>query len=329
MAGHVRAAVLRACGTPPEPGDVELPARGPDLALVAVTAAPITPLDVLCATGTSYFGAPATPYVPGVQGVGTVVESAAHPAGTRVWFPTDAGMAPGDGSMAERCLAPDADLMPLPDGVDDEQVAALGLSAVAAWGALTRAARLEPGEQVLVLGGGGIVGQVAIQAARLLGARRVVAAARSEAARRRAAAAGPDAVVPIEPGEDAATLAERLREACDGGVDVVVDPLFGVPASAASTLLAPHGRLVNLGGSAGDTATFRSSVLRSKPASVLGYTNNDVPVAEKREILAEVLRHAAAGRIGVEFETVPLADVAAAWAAQADGSTSARVVLRP
>jgi hypothetical protein len=86
---------------------------------------------------------------------------------------------------------------------------------------------------------------------------------------------------------------------------------------------------VNLGGSAGDTATFRSSELRSKPAAVLGYTNNDVPVAEKRAILGEVLGHAAAGRLAVEFETVPLAEVGAAWAAQAAGTTSTRVVLTP
>jgi NADPH:quinone reductase-like Zn-dependent oxidoreductase len=325
----MRAAVLRECGVPPEPADVGPPARQPGHAVVAVTAAPITPLDVLCATGSSYFGVPATPYVPGVQGVGTVVESDAHPAGTRVWFPTSAGMAPGDGSLAERSAVPDGDLMPLPDGVPDTTVAALGLSAIAAWGALTRAARLRPGEQVLVLGGGGIVGQVAVQAARLLGARRVVAAARSADGRRRAAAAEPDAVVGIEPGDDVAALAQRLREACDGPVDVVVDPLFGVPASAAASLLAPHGRLVNLGGSAADTATFRSSELRSKPAAVLGYTNNDVPVDEKRAMLADILAHAAAGRLGVEFETVPLADVAAAWAAQAAGTTSARIVVTP
>lgn len=50
------------------------------------------PLDLLCAGGTSYFGTPATPYVPGVQGVGTVGD------GTLVWFPTAAGMAPGDGA---------------------------------------------------------------------------------------------------------------------------------------------------------------------------------------------------------------------------------------
>jgi NADPH:quinone reductase-like Zn-dependent oxidoreductase len=325
----MRAAVLRSCGAAPSYGEHALPARAAGQALVAVTAAPITPLDVLCATGTSYFGTPATPYVPGVQGVGTVVESDVHPAGTRVWFPTVAGMAAGDGAFAEHCHVPDDDVMVLPDGVDDAQVAALGLSAVAAWAALTRAALLRPGEQVLVLGAGGIVGQVAVQAARILGARRVVAAARSAGARERAAAAGADAVVPIPDGVSADALTDALREACDGPVDVVVDPLFGVPATAAARLLAPHGRLVNLGGSAGDSATFRSSELRSKPASVIGYTNNDVSSADKRAILGEVLGHAVAGRIAVRFDPVPLADVAAAWAAQAAGTTTSRVVLTP
>ena len=141
---------------------------------MAVTAAPITPLDVLCATGTSYFGARATPYVPGVQGVGVVRESPTVPAGTRVWVPTTAGMQPGDGSLAELCAVPETELVRLRDGASDAHVAALGLSAVAAWMALTWRAELRPGDQVLDLGAGGVVGQVAVQAARLLGARRVV-----------------------------------------------------------------------------------------------------------------------------------------------------------
>jgi NADPH:quinone reductase-like Zn-dependent oxidoreductase len=319
----MRAALVRACGSPPEHGTTAAPERGPGTTLVAVTAASITPLDVLCATGTSYFGEPAVPYVPGVQGVGTVVDSEAHAAGTRVWFSTNAGMAAGDGSMAELCVVPDGDVMVLPDGVPDDHVAALGLSAVAGWATLTRAGRLAAGETVLVLGGGGIVGQVAIQAARILGAGRVVAAARSADARRRAADAGADDVVPLDAADDADALAARLREACGGAVDVVVDPLFGVPATAAARVLARHGRLVNLGGSAGEEATFRSSELRGKPATVIGYTNNDVPFEEKREILATVLGHAAAGRLAVAFETRPLGDVAAAWHA------TSRVVLKP
>src|SRR6185369_5600908 len=105
----------------PPPGD------GTSTVTVTVTAAPITPLDVLCATGTSYFGAPALPYVPGVQGVGTLAD------GTAVWFATDAGMRPVDGSMAEHAAVPAEDLVALPAGSDPRLVAALGLSAVAAW----------------------------------------------------------------------------------------------------------------------------------------------------------------------------------------------------
>ena len=80
-------------------------------------AAPITPLDKLCACGTSYFGRPATPYVPGVQGVGTVEHGIDPiPAGTLVWFATAAGMAPGDGSMREVATAPERDVVPLRAG---------------------------------------------------------------------------------------------------------------------------------------------------------------------------------------------------------------------
>src|SRR5205807_2483621 len=79
----------------------------------------------------------------------------------------------------------DADLIPLPPDVPDEMAAAVGLSGVAAWMALTWRAQLEPGERVLVLGGGGAVGQAAIGAAKHLGACRVVAVCRNEAAEQR------------------------------------------------------------------------------------------------------------------------------------------------
>ncbi|MEO3808282.1 zinc-binding dehydrogenase [Sphaerisporangium sp. B11E5] len=324
----MRAAFIRECGRPPEVAAHRAVRRDGD-AVVAVTAAPITPLDVLCATGTSYFGRPVLPYVPGVQGVGVVEEAAALAPGTRVWFPTDAGMRPGDGSMARRCVVPESDLVVLPDEVDDLQTAALGLSAVAAWAALTWRAGFRAGEQVVVLGAGGVVGQVAAQAARLLGARRVVAVCRPGAAEERARAAGADAVVTLVPGEDASALAGRLSHAVDGGVDVVIDPVFGVPATAATRLLAPHGRLVNLGGTAGESATFDSAVLRGRSAAVLGYTNNDLPAGRKGEVLREVLTHAAAGHIRVAYEAVPLDDIGGAWSRQAGGTAEHRLVIVP
>jgi len=86
--------------------------------------------------GTSYFGPPPLPYVPGAQGVGVIEEGGRWPAGQR------------SGSAATRhaarrrrhgqwCVAAEESIRPLPDGVSDDLAAALGLSAIAAWTALS------------------------------------------------------------------------------------------------------------------------------------------------------------------------------------------------
>jgi len=322
----VRAAVIERHGAAPALRDRNAPTGGDGHALVTTTAAPITPLDVLCATGTSYFGPPALPYVPGVQGVGVVDRAGNRATGTRVWFPTAAGMRPGDGSMAQQVLVPESELVTLPD-VEDTLVAALGLSAIAAWASLTWKAALRPGEKVLVLGGGSVVGQVAIQAARLSGAGRVVAASRSARAQDRASTCGADAVVTLHDDDEPDDLAARLGDACDGEVDVVIDPLCGVPASAALRLLGPGARFVNLGSSAGDTATFTSATIRSRSAKVLGYTNNEIDTAQKATALLAVLEHAAAGRLTVDHEVVPLDRLPEAWQRQAEGRAERRIVV--
>ena len=330
MTGSVLAAVVEAAGEPP----VVRPYRRPDPAdgevVVQVRAAPIVPLDLLCASGTSYFGVPATPYVPGVQGVGVVAEGSVHVrAGSTVWFATSAGMAPVDGSMREVAVAPEQDVVPIPGDADLALVAALGLSGIAAWMALTWRGGLVAGEQVLVLGGGGVVGQSAVQLARAAGARRVVAAARSAPARDRAARTGADAVVGIEEGDDVGRLAARIADACDGPLDLVVDPLFGLPAAAALRALRPYGRLVQLGSSAGEVAPIDSSTVRSRCLQVLGYTNNALSTEQRKEALDRVVAEAMGGRLRVAHETVPLDDATTAWTRQATGQADGRIVLVP
>ncbi|WP_090766103.1 quinone oxidoreductase family protein [Nonomuraea maritima] len=360
----MRAALIETCARPPVVADRPAPEPGPGREVVRVTAAPVTPLDLLCAGGASYFGVPALPYVPGVQGVGTV-------AGRPVWFPTSAGMAPGDGSMAEAALARTDDLVELPAGADPYAVAALGLSAVAAYLALTWRGELRAGEQVIVLGAGGVVGQAAIQLARLAGARRVIAVARSAAARKRAHHAGADAVVPIHhhdtpdetagaslpgtpadaegaslartpadtegaslartPADTAAEVAElaaRLLDACDGPADLVLDPLFGVPAAAAARTLRDGGRLVNLGSSASETSPLDSSTIRSRSLRILGYTNNSVTREQRAAAITYIAEQSSAGRLAVTHEVMPLAEVAEAWNRQANGTANGRIVLR-
>jgi len=316
MSAEMPAAMIRQHAAPPEHVLWSIPSRGPGQALVRVTAAPISPLDLLCASGTSYFGAPRLPYIPGVQGIGIVIEADVLAPGQRVWFSCDAGMKPGDGSMALYCVIDESSALVLPDQVDDDLAAALGLSAIAAWMALTWRGHLQSGEQVLVLGASGAVGQVAVQAAKLLGAGRVIAASRDEEGRARALSRGADAVVDLT-GDDVEGMRRRMAAACEGPLHLVIDPVWGLPAEAAVRVLAAEGRLINIGSAAGPTARFESAILRSRLHAILGYTNNALTHEQKAGALTEILTHAAAGRCTVEREMVPLARAAEAWERQA------------
>jgi NADPH:quinone reductase len=316
MSAEMQAAVLRKHATPPEYLQWPIPWRGKGQALVRVLAAPISPLDLLCASGTSYFGAPRLPYIPGTQGIGIVMEADALAPGQRVWFSCDAGMKPGDGSMAQYCLIEEASALVLPAEIESDLAAALGLSAIAAWMALTWRGHLQPGEQVLVLGAGGAVGQVAVQAAKLLGAGRVIAASRNDDGRTLALSRGADAVVDLS-GDDVDEISRRIASACDGPLHLVIDPVWGLPAEAAVRALATGGRLINIGSAAGPTARFESAIVRSRLQAILGYTNSALTHEQKAQALTNILTHAAAGRCTVERETVPLAKAAEAWERQA------------
>jgi NADPH:quinone reductase-like Zn-dependent oxidoreductase len=256
--------------------------------------------------------------------VGVVESSDALAPGTRVWFFATAGMKPGDGSLAELCAVPDTDVVPIDPEVPDELAAAFGLSGIAGWMSLSWRARLQSGERVLVLGGGGAVGQSAIGVARVLGASTVVAMARPSSVAR-ASAAGADVVLSLE--GDADQLTAALAE--HGPFDVVVDPVFGPASTAASRHLAEGGRLVNLGGAASDEAAYSSAVLRSRTASVLGYTNNALTTEQRHEAITAVLGHAAAGRVRIQYDVQPLAEVEQVWRRFATGEAQARNVLVP
>jgi NADPH:quinone reductase-like Zn-dependent oxidoreductase len=247
-----------------------------------------------------------------VQGIGSVMEADTLAPGQRVWFTCDAGMKPGNGSMALYCAIDESSALVLPDEIDNDLAAALGLSAIAAWMALTWRGHLQPGEQVLVLGASGAVGQVAVQAARLLGAGRVVAASRDEEGRNRALMLGADAVVDLN-GDDVDEISRRILAACNGPLHLVIDPVWGLPAEAAVRALAAEGRLVNIGSAAGASARFESATIRSRLHNILGYTNNALTWEQKAQALSEIMAHAAAGRCTVEREMLPLANIAEAW----------------
>lgn len=312
----MRAALLPHPGTTPTIATVANPVAAADQVLVRVTAASIAPIDRLIASGTSYFGAPPSPYTPGLHGVGVT------PDGDRVWFATGAGIS-GEtgGSMAELAAVRRDQIVALPPG-DDVTAAALGGSAIAAAGALERGG-LAAGQTVVVLGANGVVGQIALQLAHLAGAR-VVAVARGEVALRRAGHLGADALVDATT-DDVDELADAIAKSCGGGADLVLDPVWGVPAAAALRAITPRGRLVNLGDSAGAAVSLPSALLRSRSVEVVGWTNMHCSWAQQGELLTRVVRHASAGELVVDTETASLEEVESAWARPAVG----RMVLVP
>ncbi len=306
----MRAAILRAYGTPPEPGDFDEPSAGDGEVVVEVEAAGLNPVDLASTSGSFYRGNPPLPSVPGLEGVGRT------PDGQRVYF--EEAIQP-HGSMAERALVAAGAPISLPEDLDAGLALALGIAGMAGWLAVARTGQLQEGETVLVLGASGVLGQVAVQAARLLGAGRVVAAARSEIPDR-----GADATVALA-GDD---LEGRLREAAGGGVDLVVDPLWGAPARAALAALNVGGRLVNVGQSAGAEVAIASAAVRGSARSILGHSNFVTPPEEKRAAYSRMASHAAAGDLVVDAERVPLADVSEAWERQA-GSPHLKLVVVP
>lgn len=194
------------------------------------------------------------------------------------------------------------------NGVSDVVAAALGNAGMAAWMPLADSGRLNAGETVLVLGATGVVGRLAVQAARLLGAGTVIAAGRDADRLAELRALGADRTVAL--GQD--DLAGALREA--GGVDVIVDYLWGQPAATALTAGKPGVRLVHVGDRAGAEAPVPGALLRSLGATITGF----LPVWSGPAAMATAYRQlgeaAAAGHLDVPTEAVPLADVAAAWA---------------
>jgi len=258
-------------------------------------------------------GHPALPFVPGCEGVGTA-------DGRRVWVYREGIGIVRNGCMSERVAAPRAAVTPVPEGADPAVAAAMGIAGMAGWASLAWRVPVREDDVVLVLGATGTVGNVAVQAARILGAARIVAAGRDREALDRLDA---DAKVPLE-----GDLVEAFRDACDGGPTLIFDPLWGEPAAAAAEAAKPAARIVQLGQSAGATAPITSAAVRFKGLEIYGYSVFNLPKDVLDREYARLVELAMTRDIEVEIERLPLDRVADAWERQAT-SPHRKLVLIP
>jgi NADPH:quinone reductase len=299
----VRGAHIVGLGDVPVPVDVD---GGGSFEIVAVA---LNPLDLAVAAGRFAGGHPPFPYVPGCEAIG-------RRDGERMHLFGDGRGTARDGFLVERVDLPDELAVPVPEGLDDAAAAACGIAGMAGWAPVAVRAPVRPDDRVLVLAATGMVGSIAVQGARLLGAERIVAAGRDEAKLRHALELGADVTVTLD-GDD---LVERFREACGGdGPTLVVDPVWGEPARAAIEAAAPGARIVQVGQSAGAEATLTSAAIRLKQLSILGYTDFALTPEQRREVYGGLTEHVLAGRIRIDVETFPLDAVSQAWSAQQDG----------
>ena len=321
----MRAALIREIGRDAEMGEVSEPVCGPGKALVQVQAGSINPLDLLIASGKFYLGHPPLPYVPGVEGVGVVIEGDKIAPGTRVRF--ECGVLSPYGSLAPLTLIEEDAAMFVSDDAPADLVASLGISGLAAWLSLAWRARLTKGERVLVLGATGAVGQIAIQVAKLLGASQVVGASRNRNVLNEVLTLGADAIVELD-GRGAPELAAAFKEAAGGPIDVVIDTLWGPPVLGAMMAAGLGARVVNIGQSAGDSVSIPSAILRGKMISLLGHNNLFVPKEERQKAFGQLLEHAMRGDLEVKHEVIPLERVSEAWRLQRE-SPHRKLVLLP
>ena len=130
--------------------------------------------------------------------------------------------------------------VPLPEGLDDATAAGIPNPAMSSWVALITRAKFVSGETVLILGATGFAGQLAVQIAKRLRARRVIAAGRNPQALEALKHLGADAVVSLDQEHDALMAAFR-SEYANAGVDVALDYLWGAPAECLLEAISQRG----------------------------------------------------------------------------------------
>ena len=302
----MQAAVVNVLGQAPRYQAFPEPEAGQDEALIRVGAAGLHPIVKALAGGAHYAGRGEVPMVPGVDGVGTLDSR-------RVYFTF--ARKPW-GSMCERTVCLRSKCLPVPDGLDDALAAALPNPGMSAWLSLKERARLETGETVLIMGATGVAGQLAIQVARHLGAKRIIAVGRNLSALGNSAV---DSIITLDQGDDA--LREAFAKQAEQGIDVVIDYLWGRPTEFLLEALAQgfrasstrSTRWVEVGESAGKTIQLPGATLRSIDLRMLGSGFGSVPLDQVLAAIPQLFSLAAAGVLSIDVERVPLRDVESAW----------------
>jgi NADPH2:quinone reductase len=303
--------------------------RGPSDVLVELRGAALNPADVFFRQLGGYLAGP-EPFVLGHDGMGVVKEVGAAVThvkpGDRVCF-CNGGIGGTMGTYAEAAVVPEWQLARVPDAVDDITAAALPLVAITCWESLYERAAVQPGEHILVHGGAGGTGHVAVQLAALQGARVAATVSSPEKAR-----------IALDFGvEMAINYRERDfgEEALNwsGGLQVAFDNAGAEVMQKTYRAMAPYGRVVTLMGIAADDADMNAYNLNLTLHNVMMLTPMWKGLTDRLKaqatIVGKALQLVAEGKLRLLLsESFALADAGKAQAFLESGKAVGKVTLR-
>jgi NADPH:quinone reductase-like Zn-dependent oxidoreductase len=222
--------------------------------------------------------------------------------------------------MAEFVTVPDRNVLPIPSGLSFEHAAAFPLTAVTAWHMLFGLAKLQPAEDVLVLGAGSGVGSMAVQMAHAVGAR-VFTTVGSDRKIEPAKSLGADEVID----HSWENIGERIRDLTAGrGVDVVIEHVGPATWEHSLRSLAKGGRLITCGATTGPTVTIDLRYLYMRQQTIVG------SIMGTRAELVQAAKWMATGRLRPVIDSVmPLKEVRAAHERMNDRQLFGKIVLTP
>lgn len=306
-------------------GEAPVPQPGPGEVLIRVAAAGVNRPDVMQRQGL-YPPPPGASPVLGLEVAGTIAALGPDVTAWQVGDRVCALLA--GGGYAEYAVAPAAQCLPVPRGLDFVQAAALPETVFTVWSNVFERARLRSGELLLVHGGTSGIGTIAIQLARALGAR-VVATAGSAEKCRVCLELGCEVAVDYK----TADFVEVVKTLTEGrGADVVLDMVGGSYVPRNLQALGKDGRLVQIAFLQGSKVEVDLMPVMLKRLTITGSTLRARPVAEKGAIAQDVREHVwpliEAGLVKpVIFETFPLAEAASAHRLMESSRHVGKIVL--
>lgn len=323
-----------------------VPSVGPNDVLLRLHAAALNHLDIWVRSGARERNIP-LPHIPGSDGAGVIAEVGSavdyRKIGERVLI------SPGlscrhcpqclggndnlcreyrvlgvreEGTYAEYVALPAVNVLPIPEGMEFTEAAAIPLVFLTAWHMLVTLAKLRPGETVLVHGGGSGVGSAAIQIAKLFHAR-VITTAGSEEKLQKAKELGADELI----NSRSADFSEEVRRLTEKrGVDVVFEHVGGAVFEKSITALTKGGRLVTCGATTEFSVNVDIRYIYSRHQSIFGSWMGT------KEELIRVLEFFAGGkakrRLQPVIDTVlPLAEAAQAHRRMEERKNFGKIVL--